>query len=383
MKIAMIGTGYVGLVSGVGFANLGNDVVCVDNDEAKVERLNGGALTLYEPGLLEIFQRHLHGGRLVFTSDLKMAVQQSEVIFICVGTPCDATGAADLSAVITVARQIGQTMDAYKVVVSKSTVPVGTADRIRQAISASQPVAIPFDVVSNPEFLREGAAVKDFENPDRIVIGVDAPAAEQAMNALYRSIARIGRPIMKTSVRSAELIKYASNAMLATRISFMNQLALLCEKTGADIKEVARGLGLDSRIGPRFLQAGIGYGGSCFPKDVKALIATLKAHDCAADLFEAVDRINEAQKLLALKSCRMSLMLPAKRSPSGASPLNPKPMIFVRRLRSASSGKLKKSAERSTPMIRWPWTMPGRSCRRSVFLTIPMKPSGIAMLCWS
>ena len=296
MQLTIVGTGYVGLVTGTGFANLGHQVTCLDIDGDKIRRLAAGELTIYEPGLGEIFARNLASRRLVFTTDVKSAVQGGEIIFLCVGTPPDARQAADLTAVRAVAADIGRFMEDYKVVVNKSTVPVGTAEMMRSAIAGHQDHPIPFDVVANPEFLREGVAVKDFENPERIIIGTDSARAEAIMARLYRSLARTNRPVMVTDIPSAEIIKYAANAMLATRISFMNQLAHLCERTGADIKAVSRGLGLDGRIGPRFLQAGIGYGGSCFPKDVKALIATLKAHGCAADLFEAVDRINESQK---------------------------------------------------------------------------------------
>lgn len=296
MKLTIVGTGYVGLVTGTGFANLGNDVICLDIDRTKVDRLTGGQLTIYEPGLEELFRRNLKGGRLTFTTDAETAIKASEIIFLCVGTPPNERQEADLTAVQEVAAQIGKHMEDYKVVVNKSTVPVGTADMVRRIIETHQSAPVPVDVVSNPEFLREGAAVKDFENPDRIVVGTDSDRAKEVMNTLYRSLARTDRPIMFTDVKSAEIIKYAANAMLATRISFMNQLSHLCEKTGADIKAVARGLGLDRRIGSRFLHAGLGYGGSCFPKDVKALIATMKQYGCAADLFEAVHRINEDQR---------------------------------------------------------------------------------------
>lgn len=301
MKLTVIGTGYVGLVTGVGFANLGNDVICLDVDQAKVNLLKNGKMPIYEPGLEEIFQRNLKGGRLKFTMDAKTAVTASEIIFVCVGTPANAQHEADLSAVVSVAATIGRHMDDYKVVVNKSTVPVGTADLVEKIIRENQEKPLDVDVISNPEFLREGAAVKDFENPDRIIIGSDSERARDIMTSLYRSVARTGRPIMQTSVKSAEIIKYASNAMLATRISFMNQLGYLCEKVGADIRDVARGMGLDGRIGSRFLHAGIGYGGSCFPKDVKALIATLKQNGCDADLFEAVHRINESQKTVIVE----------------------------------------------------------------------------------
>ncbi len=295
MRLTMVGTGYVGLVSGVGFANLGNDVICLDIEKHKVDMLAAGQLTIYEPGLEEIFVRNLKDKRLFFTTDSKKAFQESDVIFICVGTPSNDLGEADLGAVKDVAALIGKCMNDYKVVVNKSTVPVGTAEIVRNIIKKNQPKPISFDVVSNPEFLREGAAVKDFENPDRIIVGTDSERAEKAMSSLYRSLARTGRPIMLTDIRSAEIIKYASNTMLATRISFMNQLAHFCEKAGADITQVARGVGLDSRIGSRFLHAGLGYGGSCFPKDVKALISTMKKYGCETDLFQAVDRINDKQ----------------------------------------------------------------------------------------
>ncbi len=304
MKLAIIGTGYVGLVTGAGFANLGNDVICLDIDQTKIDQLSDGVMTIYEPGLEEIHQRNLKTGRLTFTTDGIKAVQESDIIFICVGTPENEQQEADLTAVQAAAKTIGRYMNSYKIVVNKSTVPVGTADLVKKIIDQNQQEKIEFDVVSNPEFLREGAAVKDFENPDRIVIGTDSKKAEEIMTSLYRSRARTDRPIMVTGIKSAEIIKYASNTMLATRISFMNQIAYLCEKTGADIKEVAKGMGFDRRIGPRFLQAGVGFGGSCFPKDVKALIVTLKQNDCDADLFEAVARINETQKNIAVEKLK-------------------------------------------------------------------------------
>ena len=307
MKLTIAGTGYVGLVSGTGFANLGNDVICFDIDVAKVDLLTKGIIPIYEPGLEEVFQRNLEAGRLKFTTDAKKAVQESDIIFICVDTPTNKHQEADLSAVEDVAKVIGEHMNDYKIVVNKSTVPVGTADLVKKIIKETQRNEIEFDVVSNPEFLREGAAVKDFENPDRIVIGSDSRKAEEVMTSLYRSRARMDKPIMITDIRSAEIIKYASNTMLATRISFMNQISYLCEKTGADIKEVAKGMGLDNRIGSRFLQAGIGYGGSCFPKDVKALIATLRQYDCDAELIEAVNRINEKQKSVVVNKLSSKL----------------------------------------------------------------------------
>jgi len=301
MRLTVAGTGYVGLVTGAGFANLGNDLICFDIDKAKIDLLSDGVVPIYEPGLEEIYRRNLKTGRLKFTVDAQKAVQESDIIFICVGTPEDEHQNADLTAVKEVAATIGKYINDYKIVVNKSTVPVGTADLVKQIIKENQQNQIEFDVVANPEFLREGAAVKDFENPDRIVIGTDSPKAEKIMTSLYRTRARTDRPIMVTDIRSAEIIKYASNAMLATRISFMNQLSYLCEKTGADIKQVAKGIGLDNRIGPRFLQAGLGFGGSCFPKDIKALISTLEEYDCDSDLFEAVDRINDKQKSIVVQ----------------------------------------------------------------------------------
>ena len=307
MKLTIAGTGYVGLVTGTGFANLGNDVICFDIDREKVDLLKNGIIPIYEPGLGELYNRNVEAGRLKFTTDAKKAIRESEIIFICVDTPTNEHQEADLTAVKEVAKAIGQYMNDYKIVVNKSTVPVGTADLVKKTVKENQQKKIEFDVVSNPEFLREGAALKDFENPDRIIIGTDSKKAEQIMTSLYRSRARTDKPIMSTDIRSAEIIKYASNAMLATRISFMNQLSYLCEKTGADIKEVAKGMGLDGRIGSRFLQAGIGYGGSCFPKDVKALISTLKQNDCDSDLFEATNRINEKQKSVVVEKLKSIL----------------------------------------------------------------------------
>jgi len=313
MKISIAGTGYVGLVAGTGFANLGNDVICFDIDKTKIALLSNGVIPIYEPGLEEMFKRNLKAGRLKFTTDTKEAVQESVIIFICVGTPTNEHKEVDLTAVKAVAKAIGNHMNDYKIVVNKSTVPVGTADLVKKIIMENQPKKIEFDVVSNPEFLREGAAVKDFENPDRIVIGSDSRKAQEIMTSLYRSRARTDRPIMITGIRSAEIIKYASNAMLATRISFMNQLSYLCEKTGADIKDVAKGMGFDNRVGPRFLQAGLGYGGSCFPKDIKALISMLKQNECDSDLFEAVDRINKKQKSVVVKKLESAIEIKGSR----------------------------------------------------------------------
>ncbi|MFH1642647.1 MAG: UDP-glucose/GDP-mannose dehydrogenase family protein [Nanoarchaeota archaeon] len=295
MKIACIGCGYVGLVVGTCLADMGNDVICIDIDKNKIDNLEKGILPIYEQGLADLVKRNKNSGRLVFTTDIKQAVEQSEIIFITVGTPAKDDGSVNLSYVSEAAKSIGQNINGYKVIVNKSTVPVGTADEVRTVILSANPKAM-FDMVSNPEFLREGKAIKDFMTPDRIIIGVESDKAKDIMVSLYKGIERTGKPMLITNIKSAELIKYASNAMLATRISFMNQLAPLCEKIGADVKIVAKGIGLDSRIGPRFLQAGIGYGGSCFPKDVRALVRTLKQYRCQSDLLESVEEINKRQK---------------------------------------------------------------------------------------
>lgn len=297
MNLGVFGSGYVGTVTAVCFADLGHQVVCCDVDPARVERLQSGDPVIYEPGLRDLLERNLRSGRLHFTSTAGEAVAGAEAIFVCVGTPPRPSGEADLRYVRQVASDIGRQMGDYTVIVNKSTVPVGTYDIVRREISAAQPGApVEFDVVSNPEFLREGAAVRDFQNPDRIVVGTDSPRAQEVMERLYRPLTRTSRPVLFTSIPSAELIKYASNAMLATRISFMNEISGLCELVGADVKDVARGMGLDDRIGPRFLQAGCGYGGSCFPKDVKALIHLLEQQGLTSSILRAVDLTNERQK---------------------------------------------------------------------------------------
>lgn len=295
MRIAVIGTGYVGLVSGVCLADLGHDVTCIDVDKEKIEKLKKGELPIYERGLDEILIRNVKEDRLRFTTSVADGIKNSIVIFIAVGTPQDKDGSADLKYVLEVARSIGEHINGYRVVVTKSTVPVGTSKLVKKEILDVNPNA-KFDVASNPEFLREGAAVNDFMNPDRIVVGVDSAQAKEIMKETYYGIERTGRPIMFTDIKSSEIIKYASNAMLATRISFVNMLAELCEKQGANIMDVAKGMGLDSRIGPRFLHAGIGYGGSCFPKDVKALINTLDENECDSCLLLEVDAVNDRQR---------------------------------------------------------------------------------------
>lgn len=296
MKICCIGSGYVGLVAGTCLSDMGNDIICVDSNKNKIDDLKNGIIPIYEPGLKDMLERNARERRITFTTNIKEGIQKSDVIFIGVGTPSDHNNCADISAIISVAESIGKYMNGYKVIVNKSTAPVGTLEKIGKVIKSFQKKAIKFDLVSNPEFMREGEAIKDFTNPDRIVIGVQAEKAKKIMESIYNGISRTDKPIMFTDIRSAELIKYASNAMLATRISFMNELAQLCEKVGGDIKEIAKGTGLDSRIGPRFLQAGIGYGGSCFPKDVNALIQIMNENGIDAKILTAVNEVNEQQK---------------------------------------------------------------------------------------
>jgi UDPglucose 6-dehydrogenase len=309
MRIAIIGTGYVGLVAGTCFADSGNDVTCVDIDERKIRMLQAGEVPIYEPGLEELIRKNVRERRLSFTTELAAAVSPAQVVFIAVGTPEGERGDADLQYVLAAAEQIGRAMRQYMVVVDKSTVPVGTADKVREALARVAKVA--FDVVSNPEFLKEGSALEDFLKPDRVVIGTDSERARRIMGELYAPFVRTENPILYMDTRSAELTKYAANAMLATRISFMNDIAALCEKVGADVDFVRKALGADRRIGYPFLFPGVGYGGSCFPKDVKALVATAREHGLELDLLRAVERTNERQKGLlvskALEHFRGSL----------------------------------------------------------------------------
>lgn len=307
MKIAVFGAGYVGLVTGTCFAELGNDVTLVDIDKKRVDNLNKGIIPIYEPGLDELIIRNVKENRLFFTLDYANAIKDNEIIFVAVGTPPKENGETDLSYVLDVAKKIGQNINGYKVIVNKSTVPVCTADKVKDQIKANMKDKHSFDVVSNPEFLKEGSAIQDFMVPDRIVVGVDSDKARAVMEELYESIARTNKPLMITDVKSSELIKYASNAMLATRISFMNQISHLCEEVGADIKEVAKGMGTDTRIGPRFLQAGVGYGGSCFPKDVQSLAHTLKEYGLNSELIDAVENVNNKQKKSLLKKIKTLL----------------------------------------------------------------------------
>ena len=296
MKVAVIGTGYVGLVVGACLAEAGNDVVGADVDEAKIAGLRANRLPIYEPGLEPLLARNQREGRLQFTPDVGAAIERSDVVFIAVGTPPDEDGSADLRHVLAVARTIGQRMNCPKVVITKSTVPVGTAERVRAEIAAH--TQLPFHVCSNPEFLKEGAAIEDFIKPDRVVVGVDSPEAARVLEELYAPFVRTGNPLIFMDIASAEMTKYAANAMLATRISFMNQIARLCEAVGADVTLVRRGIGTDRRIGSAFLFPGPGYGGSCFPKDVKALIRTGEERGVPLDVIAAVDAANERQKRL-------------------------------------------------------------------------------------
>jgi UDPglucose 6-dehydrogenase len=299
MKICVVGTGYVGLVTGTCLAETGNTVWCVDADEAKINNLQLGKLPIYEPGLKEIVERNVKEGRLHFLVDIGPALENALFCFIAVGTPADIDGAADLSQVCDAARMIGSNMLHYLIVINKSTVPVGTAEKVREIILqelSSRDLTIEFDVVSNPEFLKEGVAIEDFMRPDRVVIGTDNIRTAELMKQLYEPFVRNQHPILVTDIKSAEITKYAANAMLATRISFMNEIARLCDQVGADIASVRKGIGTDRRIGMQFLYAGTGYGGSCFPKDVKELISTGRKHGLDMEIVTAVDRVNEWQK---------------------------------------------------------------------------------------
>ncbi len=305
MKITIVGTGYVGLVTGACFAEVGNDVLCIDVDEKKIHTLNEGGLPIYEPGLLEMVTRNRAAGRLKFSTDVEAGVAFGEVQFIAVGTPPDEDGSADLKYVVAAARSVGRAMKEYRLVVDKSTVPVGTAEKVRSAIAEElkkRGVDVPFSVVSNPEFLKEGAAIEDFMRPDRIVIGSEDERGTHIMRALYAPFQRNHDRLIVMGIRSAELTKYAANAMLATRISFMNEVANMAELVGADIEDVRRGIGSDPRIGYHFLYPGVGYGGSCFPKDVQALQRTAAASGMPLHILDAVERVNGLQKeVLAAK----------------------------------------------------------------------------------
>ncbi len=299
MKICMVGTGYVGLVSGTCLAEIGNDVICIDNNKEKIDMLNSNIVPIYEPRLEELIESNRQAGRLSFSTDIKYGIERSDLIFIAVGTPTSSDGSADLKYVFSVAKDIGNYINGYKVVVNKSTVPVGTAEKVKNIIletMKARGVEFEFDVVSNPEFLKEGAAVEDFMRPDRVVIGADNKKAADLMMELYSPFVKNGHPVILVDTKSSEIIKYASNCMLALRISFMNEISKLCEFYGADVLKVRQGLGTDNRIGMPFLYAGVGYGGSCFPKDVKAMIKMFQEIGEDSKLFEAIDEINEKQR---------------------------------------------------------------------------------------
>lgn len=299
MKIAMVGTGYVGLVSGTCFAETGVDVVCIDVDSQKIDNLKKGIMPIYEPGLDDMVLRNAEKGRMIFSTSLKDNLEDTEAVFIAVGTPPDEDGSADLKYVLDVARELGQNMDHYMVVVTKSTVPIGTSEKVKNVILEEQEkrgVSIPFDVASNPEFLKEGNAIEDFLKPERIIVGTESEEAEKIMRRLYKPFVLNNHPIIFMDIPSAELTKYAANSMLATRISFMNDIANFCEIVGADINSVRKGIGSDSRIGSKFIYAGVGYGGSCFPKDVKALIKTAGENNYSLDILKAVEYVNNRQK---------------------------------------------------------------------------------------
>lgn len=295
MNVSVIGTGYVGLVSGTCLAEMGNDVICVDNDARKIESLRKGEVSIYEPGLEELIQSNVREGRLHFTTNLEEAVRKSPICMIAVGTPQGEDGSADLGSLFEVAQSIAKAMDDYRVIVIKSTVPVGTSDRVRERMARL--TAHPFSMVSNPEFLKQGAAVDDFLKPDRVVIGANDQVAADLMREIYSPFLRTGNPLIFMDIRSAEMTKYAANAFLATKISFINEISNLCERIGADIDQVRTGIASDSRIGNQFLFPGLGYGGSCFPKDVQALIKTIQQYDYSSGILEAVHEINRAQRM--------------------------------------------------------------------------------------
>jgi UDPglucose 6-dehydrogenase len=301
MKITIVGSGYVGLVTGTCFSEVGIDVVCVDIDQKKIENLRKGIVPIFEPGLEEMLRRNMNKGRLTFTTSIAEALTDTEVLFIAVGTPPDEDGSADLKYVLSVARECGKYMKDYLLVATKSTVPVGTAAKVKAAIQDElnkRNVSVPFDVASNPEFLKEGAAIEDFLKPDRIVIGLDSPRAEELMKSLYKPFTLNAHPVIFMDIASAEMTKYAANSMLATKISFMNDIGNLCELVGADINMVRKGIGSDTRIGPKFIYAGIGYGGSCFPKDVQALIRTADEYNYELRVLKAVEAVNRDQKMV-------------------------------------------------------------------------------------
>lgn len=304
MKIAIIGTGYVGLVTGTCLAEIGHEVTCLDINQEKIEQLKLGKIPIYEPGLEEIVLRNSENGRLIFSSDIPSGIKNAEVIFSAVGTPQGNDGRADISAVFKVAEVFAANLNSYKVFVNKSTVPVGTSEKVAEIIKKTCTSDKNFSVVDNPEFLREGNAIEDFMVPDRIIVGVEDQKAKEIMEHVYRPLARAGRPLMFTDIKSAETIKYAANSFLATKISFINDVANFCEAVGADVKEVSKGIGLDKRIGPRFLHAGIGYGGSCFPKDVQAFIQSGYENGIRFKILESVEEVNNSQKSVIVRKIK-------------------------------------------------------------------------------
>ncbi|MGW9685153.1 UDP-glucose dehydrogenase family protein [Flagellimonas sp. 2504JD1-5] len=307
MNITVIGTGYVGLVTGTCFAETGINVVCVDIDEKKIEKLRNGEVPIYEPGLDVLLERNIDKGRISFTTSLKKGIKESDAVFIAVGTPPDEDGSADLKYVLGVAREIGQHMEDYKVIITKSTVPVGTSYKVKAAVEeelANRNVRIPFDVASNPEFLKEGSAVDDFLKPDRIVVGVESKRAEKVMRKLYKPFLMNGHPLLFMDIFSSEMTKYAANSMLATKISFMNDIANLCELVGANVDLVRKGIGSDSRIGNKFIYPGTGYGGSCFPKDVQALVRTADEYGHSLEVLKAVESVNYRQKSVLVEKIK-------------------------------------------------------------------------------
>ena len=376
MHVAMIGTGYVGLVSGVCFSEFGLDVVCVDKNADKIDRLNRGELPLYEPGLDSLMAGNVRGGRLSFTTDLGQAVNGADAVFIAVGTPSRrGDGHADVSFVYEAAREIAAAIGEYTVIVNKSTVPVGTGDEVERIIREARPDA-EFDVVSNPEFLREGSAINDFMRPDRVVIGSNSDRANAVMRQLYRPLFLIETPILFTSRPASELIKYAANAFLATKITFINEIADLCEKVGADVHDVARGIGLDGRIGRKFLHAGPGYGGSCFPKDTLALVRTAQELGGRMRIVEAVTEINTVRK----KHMAQKIVTPAagpwtaRSSPCSGSPSNPTRTTCARPPASTSCPPCRPPAQPCAPSIRWAWTRQRRCSTAWSGATTPMTP---------
>jgi len=347
MRITVIGTGYVGLVAGTCFAESGNTVTCIDIDAEKIEKLRRGEVPIYEPGLEELLKRNARDGRLRFTTDYAQGMENAQVVFIAVGTPPGEDGSADVRYVLEAARTVGEHMKNYVVVVDKSTVPVGTAGKVKEAIEGVTDQE--FDVVSNPEFLKEGAAIDDFLRPNRVVIGSSSPRAARIMDELYEPFVRTGNPIIHMDIASAELTKYAANAMLATRISFMNEIANVCQRVGANVDAVRRGIGSDERIGSRFLFSGVGYGGSCFPKDVKAIIKTSDDHDYDFRILKAVEDVNERQKRVLFDMITWR---------SGAWPSSPTPTTCARRRRCGSSSSCSRRGRPSPPTTPRPWTRP-------------------------